>query len=599
MRRDRQRRTPGSAEAQGGEAAKKTVRKKRAIYVICALLAAVIVGAAAMVIRAVVDQKEYNRYMAFAEDSFQSGDYDSALSALRKAAAIEKTDECMLLMSEYYEAQGNLDKALEILREMDVRDSGIAARIALLEQRKAEALNAAKVTIAGKLYDANTTSLVLNDGDYDSSILTEVAQLRALESFSAENNRIEDVSALKELGGLVTLNLGGNRIADISPLTSLTGLRTLSLDGNPISDLMPLCSMVSLTSLSLKGMDISERELQTLREALPGCAIHSEAATEEAQDISFGGITFKSDVTELSLSGMGIRDVAALAGCDKLVKLDLSGNEISDLSPLMNLPELEWLDVSNNALTDLRPLMGIDSLSFLNAAGNSITSTTPLFMMNGLTELYLDGNPISDFSGLKKMVYLNKLGLSETGLEDDDLVYLEGLTRLSQLFIKDNSTLSGEAVDALQAKINPCEIDHSELVYSIIVDGYTVGSTATELDLASAGISDLTGLQGLAYLESVNLEDNSISNIYILEFTNSRFTIRSLDLSDNLIEDITPLACLKSIETLDLRNNGISSLQPLMMLTTLKTLYIGGNSVTEQQIMDLQFALPDCEIIVE
>jgi len=599
MKRDRERHAPDRAETRGGETEKKTIRKKRAIYIICALLAAAVVAAAAMVIRAVVDQREYNSYMALAEDSFQSGDYDSALSALRKAASIEKTDECMLLMSEYYEAQGNFDRALEILRGMDVRDSAIAARIALLEQRKAETLNAAKVTIAGKLYDANTTSLAINDGDYDSSILTEVVQLRALESFSAENNRIDDVSAMKELGGLVTLNLGGNRITDISPLTSLTGLRTLSLDGNPISDLTPLCSMASLTSLSLKGMDISERELEALREALPGCAIHSEAATEETQDISFGGITFKSDVTELSLSGMGIRDVSALAGCDKLVKLDLSGNEISDLSPLMNLPELEWLDVSYNALADLRPLMGIDSLSFLNAAGNSIASTTPLTMMSGLTELYLDGNPISDFSGLRKMIYLNKLGLSATGLEDDDLQYLEGLTRLTQLFIKDNPTLSGEAVDALQMKINPCEIDHSELIYSVNVDGYTVASTATELNLASAGISDLAGLQGLAYLETVNLEDNSISNIYTLEFSNSRFTIKSFDLSENLIEDITPLACLKSIEMLDLRNNGISSLQPLMMLSTLKTLYIGGNDLTEQQIADLQYALPDCEIIVD
>ena len=599
MKKDTERRAPKRAELRGGETAKKTGGKKRVIYILCALLAAAAVAAAAMVIRAVVDQREYNRYMAIAQESFQSGDYDSALSALRKAASIEKTDECMLLMSEYYEAQGNLDRALEILREMDVRDSGIATRIAQLEQRKTQMQNAAKVTIAGKLYDAGTTSLALNNGDYDSTILAEVAQLRALESFSAENNRIEDVSPLKELGGLVTLNLGGNRITDISPLTSLAGLRTLSLDGNPIGDLTPLCSMTSLTSLSLKGMDISERELETLREALPGCAIHSEAATEEAQDISFGGITFKSDVTELSLSGMGIRDVSALAGCDKLVKLDLSGNEISDLSPLMNLPELEWLDVSNNALTDLRPLMGIDSLSFLNAAGNNIASTAPLNMMNGLTELYLDGNPINDFSGLKKMMYLNKLGLSATGLENDDLQYLEGLAKLSQLFIKDNPALSGEAVDALQEKINPCEIDHSELAYSINVDGYTVSSTATELNLASAGISDLTGLQGLAYLETVNLEDNSISNIYILEFSNSRFVLRSLDLSDNLIEDITPLACLKSIETLDLRNNSISSLQPLMMLTTLKTLYIGGNNVTEQQIADLQFALPDCEIMVE
>ena len=40
-------------------------------------------------------------------------DYDGALSILRKAASVEKTDECLLLMAECYENQGNYTKALQ------------------------------------------------------------------------------------------------------------------------------------------------------------------------------------------------------------------------------------------------------------------------------------------------------------------------------------------------------------------------------------------------------------------------------------------------------------------------------------------------------
>ena len=126
-----------------------------------------------------------------------------------------------------------------------------------------------------------------------------------------------------------------------------------------------------------------------------------------------------------------------------------------------------------------------------------------------------------------------------------------------------------------------------------------VPSNATELDLSGTGISDLTGLSKLSSLEKVDLSRNSISNIYILEFTSSRRTIKELNLSGNLIEDITPLASLQAVEVLDLSNNKISSETPLMNLKSLKTLYLGGNLLTDLQIDTLQNALLDCEIILD
>jgi dipeptidase D len=75
-----------------------------------------------------------------------------------------------------------------------------------------------------------------------------------------------------------------------------------------------------------------------LSAALPGCAILSDAAKEEAADITIGGVSFKSDVSELDLSGLGIRDISALGDCRNLRYLKLGGNEIIDLTALMNLP---------------------------------------------------------------------------------------------------------------------------------------------------------------------------------------------------------------------------------------------------------------------
>ncbi len=574
-------------------------RRRRFIYMIATAVLALLIIVVAMVLRGASELRSYNEYMAQARQCYSASDYDGALASLRKASAIDPTEDCLFMMVDCYETQGNYAKALEILRGMNTLDPSVTTRISSIESRRQLMAEAEKVTVAGRRLSATTSSLVLDDMGLTDSVFTEINQLYALESLSLAGNSISNVSALENMGGLVSLNLSDNDISDLMPLTSLVGLRTLYLDNNPIEDFSPLCVLPNLSTLSIKGIDISQVQLETLSKALPNCAIHSDAQADEKQDISFGGVTFKSDVTELDLSGMGLRDVSALGNCKELTKLDLSGNEISDLSPLMNLPKLEWIDVSDNELTDLRPLMGMEMLKYIDASKNSINSTSPASMMNGVEELYLNDNPIRDFSGLRNTKSLKVLGLANTGLRDEDLTYLSKLTLLTDLDIQGNTNISGEAVDSLQSKLATCSISHSELAYDIDVDGHMVPSNATELDLAGTGISDITGLSKLTALEKVDLSRNSISNIYILEFTSSRHTIKELNLSGNLIEDITPLASLQAVEVLDLSNNKISSETPLMNLKTLKTLYLGGNLLTELQIDNLQNALLDCEIILD
>ena len=574
-------------------------RRRRVLYMLATAAVALLIIAVAVVLRSVSDMKSYNDYLDQARRSYDTCDYDSALAALRKAASIERSEDCLLLMGDCSENQGTYTKALEILRSMNTADPEISTRISAIDSRRQRLAEAETITIAGKKYPATTTSLVLDKMGLTDTVFTEISQLYALDSLSLAGNSISNITALASMGGLVTLNLSDNAIQDLMPLASLTGLRTLYLDNNPVTDLSALCCLPNLTSLSLKGIDISPAQLEALSKSLPNCAIHTDASEDKDQDISFGGTTFKADVTELDLSGMGLRDISALSACQQLVKLNLAGNQISDLSTLMNLPQLEWLDISGNQVTDLRPLMGIARLTYVDASDNSINSTAALSMMNGLKELYLDNNPIRDFSGLRKVKSLEVLGLSGTGLTDEDMGYLKNLTLLTNLNLEENEALTGEAVDALQERLATCNISRSQLAYSIDVDGHPVLSTATELNLSGSGIADISGLAKIPSLEKLDLSRNSISNLYILQLTDSRFTIRELNLSGNVIEDITPLASLTGVEVLDLSNNMISSELPLMNLKTLKTLYLGGNPLTERQIDNLQNALLDCEIILD
>ena len=590
---------PAQQDVEPLTEAERRRRRRRILYMVATAAVAMLIIVVAVVLRSASEMRSYGDYLSQARCSYETCDYDSALAALRKAASIERSEECLLLMADCYENQGNYAKALEILRGMNTSDPAIATRITAIDARRQRLAEAETVTIAGKKYPATTTSLVLDKMGLTDTVFAEIGQLYALDSLSLAGNSISNITALSNMGGLVTLNLCDNNIQDLLPLASLTGLRTLYLDNNPVTDLSALCCLPNLTSLSLKGIAISPAQLEALSKSLPNCAIHTDASEDKNQDISFGGITFKADVTELDLSGMGLRDISALSACQNLVKLNLADNQISDLSTLMNLPQLEWLDISGNQVTDLRPLMGISRLTYVDASGNSINSTAPFSMMNGLKQLYLDNNPIRDFSGLRKVKSLEVLGLSGTGLTDEDMVYLKSLTLLTDLNLEENEALTGEAVDALQQKLATCNIRRSNLAYSIDIDGHPVPSTATELSLPGAGIADIAGLARLASLEKLDLSRNSISNLYILQLTDSRFTLREVNLSGNLIEDITPLASLTCVEVLDLSNNSISSELPLMNLKTLKTLYLGGNALTERQIDNLQNALLDCDIILD
>ena len=572
---------------------------RRLIFFLAAVLAALLLGLTAALLLRPAGEGAYENNMDRAELAYQSGDYDRALRYLRQAASYDNTQECRLLMASCYERQDMLDKALEVLRTLDMDQPEVADRIRTLAERRDQKNHANTLHVLGVSVRQDTGELTLDGRNLQDSDLEEILPLYALESLSLANNQLSDISTLTKLGGLSRLDLSGNRIRDLSPLAQMTGLRSLNLDNNPITDLSPLYELRNLSMLSIKGLNIGEEELSALTEALPACAIHSEASEAALSDITLGGATFSSDVTELDLSGQGLRDLSALAACQDLERLNLSGNEISDLQPLMNLRHLSVLDISGNGISDLRPLIGVETLSSLNAAQNEVLDTSAVGAMTGLQELDLSDNPIGDFSGLSRLNNLNTLRLNNTGLNDAGLHCLESLGQLTKLSIEDNPGLSNEAFGSLESRLNGCYILHSELVYTFTIDGYPARTDQTELDLSGRGISDLKGLERLEYLESLNLSQNQISNLYSLEISASRERLKSLNLAFNQISDISSLLELKALENLVLYANPLESEQPLLHMTWLKRLNVGSCGFTAEQLQTLRDGLPNCEIVTD
>lgn len=572
-----------------------TKRKRRIVYGAVILLVALTVFVMALSIRNIADSRAYDRYMQEAQTAAAAGDFDSALSSLRKAGTIDATDDCLLLMSRCYEAQGNYDKAIQAMRYMATNSSAVSSRIASLENQKNKEAQAGQVSVAGDTHSVTETSLVLDGKGLGNDVLQEITQLYSLSNLSIANNYLTDISPLASLGGLTTLNLNNNQITSVKALAGLSGLRTLYLDNNPITDISSLSALTGLTSLSIKGIDITESQLEKISASLPNCAINGANAREEEQVVALGGVTFNADVRELDLSGRGLTDISGLSACTKLTIVNLNNNAISDISPLMDIPNLATVYLAGNAISDLRPLMGLTNLKYLDVSYNSIYSTVPLGAVTSLTDLNLAGNPISNFSGIRKLKNLVNLDVMNTGMSDDAVQYFTYLTKLQRLSIEYNN-ISGEGYNALRSYIPSCSISHSDLVYSVDAGSTAVDSNAVAIDFTGRGLEDISWIMNMPYLQQVRLGSNRISNIYYLQYTDSWRTMTYLDLSDNFISDITPVAGLQYLTTLNLSYNQITNVSILYNMVNLRELYLSGNPLTDEQLRELNSHLPYCSI---
>lgn len=440
-------------------------QKKRILFTVGGVVVALIVIALILLI-ALGGGNKYEKHYTAAEEAFLTRDYSTALKELDLAMEEKLTEEAYLLLADIYYAQGDKEMATQVLYLGYSRVGGEAISD-MLERLKSEeqAVTAPEgITVAGETYGYGETSVVLKAAGLANSDLDTLCTLSALESLTVSENAISSIQSLSTLSSLSVLDISGNRVSDLSALKDLTALKTLYIDRNPITDFSPLYGLKGLRTLSMKGISITADQLTALQNALPDCRIYAEVPVEEIVEITLGGKTFDSSVTELNLGGLDIEDISELSKCTALTKLDLRDNHIKDISALAELQELEWLCLWNNEVESITPLLTLSKLQYLDVDTNAIEDITALAQLGALEELWLSNNPISSIEPLKDLTSLTRLGLKNLNLSDESLDVLMGLGALKELTIEENEGLTQEKFDALQEALPGCTIAHSELI---------------------------------------------------------------------------------------------------------------------------------------
>ena len=549
--------------------------------------------------------KTYDRFYAAAEDAYFSRDYETALKKLNKAKDVKETAEIYLLMADIYYAEGDTERALQVLTlgSSHVGGAEIHAMLERLKGHGAEPVDEpvpdSAPVVGGMDVRADATSLVLTGRALSEQDLAALGRITTLESLSISGCGVRSIDALSGLKNLTFLQVSDNEFSDLSPISGLENLKTLYIDDNPITDFSPLYPLTALRTLSMKQIPVTDTQLKALKKALPKCSVYADEPTEEAVELTLGGRRFKNDVTELNLGGLGITDVSVLSECPHLKRLDLRDNAITDISPLLDLQELEWLCLWNNEVEDIYPLMTLNRLQYLDLDGNSVRDISVLGYLPALEELWLGNNELRSLNALKQLTGLRRLGLENTALDDGGLDALMGLTTLTELNVKGNEGISAEKFEALREALPDCLIAHDELLYSVSLGGKPFLSDAEEISAIGVGVDDLSGLENFRKLKTLRLDVNHVSDLSPLRelevlqelhlYGNSvsdltpldgHGALQILDLKDNFVSDLSPLAGCRHLRELSLAGNAVNDLTPLAACTELTSLDLDGNSIS-------------------
>lgn len=114
-----------------------------------------------------------------------------------------------------------------------------------------------------------------------------------------------------------------------------------------------------------------------------------------------------------------------------------------------------------------------------------------------------------------------------------------------------------------------------------------------KLNLSGCSISTTAGLEAATNLTHLDLSNNAIRNIAPLA---SLKKIQELKLNQNALNDLTSLSMLTTLTVLDVSNNNLSTLSPITTIVGLQQLSAGYNTVTELNNFQMLTALKELNV---
>lgn len=208
-------------------------------------------------------------------------------------------------------------------------------------------------------------------------------------------NNISDISVIKDMKNLETVDLDGLDIKELDVLKEMRKLKKLVLANNRISSIDCLKDCVELEYLDIRNnqlKDITPLERLIMLEYL--------YLSENGID-NIDALKNLTELKELNLNNNFTHSVEALIGITKLRKLMLDNNKLEEISALANMTSLEELTLTNNFLVEIDVLGGLKRIKILNLYGNKIENIKSIKELTSLERLEIGNNPVTEYSPLE------------------------------------------------------------------------------------------------------------------------------------------------------------------------------------------------------
>lgn len=435
------------------------------------------------------------------------------------------------------------------------------------------------VPIANQRFDNQVTQLTL-PAETDAASLDLLRYFPNLTSVDARSCTCYDALVSKSLERKDISFAWQVEIAGVTVANTDTSLDLAGQTLDAETFLQDLYYLPALTTVDITNTNISAEDGAAIEARYPNIAF--------SRTIDLFGVKVNTDATELDLTQAAITDEAqlgdALAALKQLASCDLTGQTIS----------FETMD----ALKSRFPLVAF-SFSF-DLFGQQLTPETTEVNLQGQT--FTSAEEVA--AGLAHLPALTLCDLSGTGLSNEQMVQLQGqfpavkfvwLVQVGAWQIRTDivafTTQNRKAFPndaAVFTKIGNTKLndeDAAALQYC---------TDLVYLDLSNNMITDVSFVKNLTKLRLLSIGINKVTDISALS---SLTELEFLEIYANPIVDYAPLAGLTKLTHLNCARTGLADITPLTGMKQLKMLWMMNNKqLAKDDLTKLTEALPDCTI---
>lgn len=309
-----------------------------------------------------------------------------------------------------------------------------------------------------------------------------------------------------------------------------------------------------------------------------------------------------SDLEKLSLTADGLRTIDFVSRLGNLYSLEITGGKLRTLSGLENCPALRSLSVTEcmelkdmSAVSELENLQelalevpygcpepNLDKLTGLKKLSlDMFQDCTAIQNMTELTELHLYGGCLTEGLDLSRLTSLKELSCTSfTGFELE-MAAIEPFVMLERLDLRGASTF--DDISGLFGMPNLKELNISGMQCEIDFDAVPENSTLEILHMDDMYLYENVWVDyqsgfTMADWDEVILDEHT-------DFLKKFSGLKELYLSNDALTDIAFAEELPGLEILDISDNYITQIRPLAGLPSLKKVICTGNPLKNEKVL--------------